>query len=297
MRHIVPQDQAPVELRVYLARALPGLPPWALRRILADRQVKRNGTRLNAGDLLYGGDQLAVYLPRHLSPKPADGAITSEAPEIPTVYEDERILLVNKPRGIASQGADDPRGQPGVLERLQKQWIQRGEGCRLALCHRLDHQTGGLLLLSKDARTAGALRAAFARRTVEKLYTCLTVGTPGPEGGELRAYLRKDARVARVTVRDAPFAGALPIRTAYRVLEPGPIARVEARLITGRTHQIRAHLAHIGHPILGDDKYGDRAANRAHGARAQHLWATGLTLRGSALGSLDGRSFAVEAPF
>ena len=289
MRHVVPKDQPPAELRAYLARALPGVPAWALRRVLAGRQVKRNGERLDADSPVHGGDELAVYLPKALAGEPAAG----DGPEIPTVYEDERILLVNKPQGIASRGADDPRGEPGVLEHLNL----RGEGCPLALCHRLDHQTGGLLLFAKDAVTEAALREAFARRAVEKLYTCLTVGTPEPEEAELCAYLRKDARKARVTVRDAPFAGALPIRTAYRVLRAGPIARVEVRLITGRTHQIRAHLAHIGHPVLGDDKYGNRAANRAHNARAQRLWATGLTLHGAALGDLDGRSFQIEAPF
>jgi len=260
---------------------------------LAGRQIKRGGTRLDAGDWIHGGDELTVYLPQEL----AGRAVAPEASAIPTVYEDERIWLVNKPRGIASRGADDPRGEPGVLELLQKLSGMRGAQRPPVLCHRLDHQTGGLLLLAKDAVTEAALREAFARRTVEKLYTCLTVGMPEPERAELCAYLRKDARAARVTVRDAPFAGAHPIRTAYRVLEAGAVARVEVRLITGRTHQIRAHLAHIGHPILGDDKYGYRAANRAHGARAQCLWATGLTLRGSALGDLDGRSFAVEAPF
>ena len=290
MRHTVPHGQPSVALRAYLARSGLGVPAWAVRRMLADRQIKRNGVRLAADDLVHGGDELTLYLPKSL-------ADHETAPSIPTVYEDARIWLVNKPQGIASQGADDPRGEAGVLERLHQQLDTRGEHCPLTLCHRLDHQTGGLLLLAKDPATGAALREAFARRDIEKLYTCLTVGTPEPERAELCAYLRKDAVAARVAVRDAPFARAQPIRTAYRVLEGGPIARLEVRLITGRTHQIRAHLAHIGHPVLGDDKYGDRTANRAHGARAQRLWATGLTLRGGALGDLDGRSFAVDAPF
>jgi len=287
MRHFVPHHQPLVELRVYLAQALPDVPGWALRRILADKQVKRNGARLDASDLVRGGDELTVYLPKGLANKVAD------APKIPTVYEDERIWLVNKPQGIPSQGADDPRGEPGVLEYLQ----ERSKTPSLALCHRLDHQTGGLLLLAKDTETEGLLRRAFAHQNVEKLYTCLTVGTPEPKQAELCAFLRKDAKAAHVTVREKPFAGASPIRTNYRVLESGPVARLEVQLITGRTHQIRAHLAFIGHPILGDDKYGDRAANRVHGVRTQRLWATGLTLRGGALGGLDGRSFWVEAPF
>jgi len=284
---MIPSDQSAMELGAYLARALPGTPPWAIRRILADRQVKREGARLAASDCVYAGDELTIYLPKGFANKAVD------PPKIPTVYEDKRIWLVNKPQGIACQGADDPHGQFGVLELLQGQ----SKNHALALCHRLDHQTGGLLLFAKDGETEGLLRHAFAHQRIDKLYTCLTVGTPEPERAELRAFLGKDAKAARVTVRDVPFAGALPIRTAYRVLESGPIARVEMRLITGRTHQIRAHLAYIGHPILGDDKYGDRAANRAHGVRTQRLWATGLALHGGTLGSLDGLRFEVKAPF
>ena len=295
MRHVVPTEQQPITLRAYLAQALPDVPAWAIRRTLADRQVKRNGQRLEAGDPVHGGDELTVYLPKTLRAAPVERA---GAPEIPTVYEDDRIWLVNKPQGIASQRADDPAGEPGVLERLQQQLETRGQRGTLHLCHRLDHQTGGLLLLAKGPEAEGLARAAFAHQGVEKLYTCLTVGTPFPEQAELSAYLRKDARAARVTVRGEPFAGALPIRTAYRVLSAGPVGRLEVRLITGRTHQIRAHLAYIGHPVLGDDKYGDRTVNRAEGARVQRLWATGLTLRaGGMLGDLDGRSFSVEAPF
>lgn len=297
MRHVVPIAQGPVELRVYLARALPGVPGWAVRKALAERQVKRDGRRLEAGELVRGGDVLTVYLPKELAARSAAEAHGGGAP-IPTVYEDERIWIVNKPQGIASQAADDPLGEPGALELLRREYEARGESGRLWLCHRLDHNTGGLLLLAKSAEVEAALREAFARRDVEKLYTCLTVGTPSPERAELRAYLRKDAKAARVTVRGKPFAGALPIETGYRVLEAGDIARLEVLLITGRTHQIRAHLAFIGHPILGDDKYGDRAVNRARGARTQRLWATGLVLRaGGALNDLDGRRFSADAPF
>ena len=114
----------------------------------------------------------------------------------------------------------------------------------------------------------------------------------------MRAYLRKDAQISRVSVTDYPARGAQEILTRYRVLEAQQNARLEVELMTGRTHQIRAHLAHIGHPILGDDKYGDRALNRELGLKRQQLWATRLVFQADgALSYLNGRSFSVRCPF
>ena len=114
----------------------------------------------------------------------------------------------------------------------------------------------------------------------------------------MHAYLRKDAQISRVSVTDYPARGAMEIVTGYRVVKPGEHALLEVELITGRTHQIRAHLAHIGHPILGDDKYGDRLLNRQLGVKRQQLWATRLVFRvEGVLSYLNGRSFAVKCPF
>ena len=114
----------------------------------------------------------------------------------------------------------------------------------------------------------------------------------------MRAHLRKDAQISRVVVTDYPARGSQEIVTAYRVVESGECARLEVELITGRTHQIRAHLAHIGHPILGDDKYGDRMLNRQLGLRRQQLWATKLVFYAQGtLSYLNGRSFSVQCPF
>ncbi|MCL1964186.1 MAG: RNA pseudouridine synthase, partial [Firmicutes bacterium] len=155
----------------------------------------------------------------------------------------------------------------------------------------LDVMTGGLVLLAKDARALAVAEDAFARHALAKGYRALVRGCPTPKEAILTAYLRKDAERARVRVLDRAAEGTVPIETRYRVVEAGEeISRVEIGLITGRTHQIRAHMAHIGHPILGDDKYGDRAFNRDHGARRQKLWATRLVL-------WDGRAFEVEEGF
>ena len=302
MEHRIPRDVPPTPLGDYLPRALPSLPRWALRQVLAQRQVKRDGARLDARALVRGGEMLRIYLPQAALARadaPAEAAAEAAPLALPIVFEDARLLVVNKPQGLSAQGADDPHGQPGVLEHLRRRAAARGENPdALWLCHRLDVQTGGLLLLAKTEPVYEAVLDAFAHHAIEKHYTCLTVGTPAPPEAVAQAYLRKHARDARVTVRTERFPGALPIQTGYRVLAAGEIARVAVSLITGRTHQIRAHMAFLGCPILGDDKYGDRQANRRLNARTQRLWATGLTLRvGGVLADADGLSLTVPFPF
>ena len=159
-------------------------------------------------------------------------------------------------------------------------------------------QTGGLLIFTKDEASYEAALEAFEKRTMEKYYTCRVKGCPAKQKAVMHAYLRKDAQLSRVAVTDYPARGALEIVTGYRVLEAGEYARLEVELMTGRTHQIRAHLAHIGHPILGDDKYGDRALNRKLGLKKQQLWSTRLVFHASGvLAYLEGKSVSVDCPF
>ena len=286
----VPKEQAPVTLRAFLPRALPDAPVWALQECLRRRDVRRGGERLGGTDEVAGGDLLRVYLPKT--------ALKSAPGQLQVVYEDAHVLLVNKPQGISV--CEDEGGGDTMLARAQRHIAaEGGDAGAVALCHRLDHHTGGLLLLAKDAAALEAAKEAFRLRTIHKTYTCRVVGCPQPREQVLLAYLRKDAARARVQVAEHPFPGAQRILTGYRVVEEeGDASRLEVDLITGRTHQIRAHLAFIGHPIIGDDKYGLRAVNRAQHARGQQLWATRLELHArGALAYLDGRSFEVKAPF
>jgi len=139
---------------------------------------------------------------------------------------------------------------------------------------------------------------AFSQRSFQKFYTCRVKGCPAKREAVMHAHLRKDAQISRVSVTDYPARGSMEIITGYRVIQDGEYALMEVELITGRTHQIRAHLAHIGHPILGDDKYGDRMLNRQLGVKRQQLWATRLVFQADgALAYLNGRSFSVKCPF
>ena len=138
----------------------------------------------------------------------------------------------------------------------------------------------------------------FRERSLEKEYECLVRGIPKPPRAECRAWLIKDAKAARVQVLDHPREGAKRIITAYDTIEAGPVSRLRIHLITGRTHQIRAHLAALGHPILGDDVYGDRMWNRENRTRTLRLCAVSLKIEtGGRLPQLDGRIFSIPAPF
>ena len=283
---VIPADLPPVRLDKYLIRALPGLPAWAIREAFSRRDVKMDGLRVKANVLTRPGAQVSLYGMRDAGTAPLD-----------IVYEDEHILLINKPTGISVQ-AD--AGGGATVESLLLAHVRKEDPDALPpkACHRLDNQTSGLLLLAKTGRAEELMARAFRERTVKKTYTCLTKGTPQPREATLHAFLKKDAKAAHVQIFDHPSPSALPIDTGYRVVEAGGVCRLEVDLITGRTHQIRAHLAHIGHPILGDDAYGDRVFNREQGVKKLMLCATSITLPGRAeLAYLDGRTFFILPPF
>lgn len=259
---MLPETLPVPRLYALLRRMLPHVGDAALRQAFDRRDVKMNGVRVRRDVEAQPGATVQIYL--------SDECVC-RSPEI--LYEDERILIVNKPIGISSD-ADD-QGGPTIGE-----WLEQAGNGRFVTppmpCHRLDNPTDGLLVMAKDENTLAAMQKAFHDRQVIKRYQCLVRGEPAPAQAMLSAYLVKDARKACVRVSDAPSHGALPIRTEYRTLLAGEVSRLEITLHTGRTHQIRAHMAHIGHPLLGDDKYGDRDFNREHHAKRLMLTAVEL---------------------
>ena len=204
-----------------------------------------------------------------IAPPPAEypwDSFGEDAYELPlaVAYEDERLVALCKPQGMETTG-------DGSLEELaQLRWPD------LRACHRLDAGTGGLLLFAKDGETEAELCSAIKERRVHKTYQCVVCGKPPKDRAELHAWLRKDAQAALVSISDSKSPGAKEIVARYSVERGGRCSLLRVELVTGRTHQIRAHLAHIGCPVLGDDKYGDREMNRQYGLRAQALWAMEL---------------------
>ena len=294
MQMRVPKEKDGLMLSQMLIQTAADVPMWAIRETIKKKDVRIDGARIQGDVRVSEGQEIRVFWPKSV--------VTAEKKSLPApevVFEDAHVLLINKPQGVASQNEDDPYAGDSAFTRAQSYLKAKGEETdRVHLCHRLDVQTGGLLLLVKDDEAYESALKGFTERTFQKFYTCRVKGCPAKREETMHAWLRKDAQLSRVAVTDYPARGAQEIVTGYRVTEPGEYARLEVELITGRTHQIRAHLAHIGHPILGDDKYGDRLLNRQLGLRRQQLWATRLVFHADgALAYLNGRAFSVDAPF
>ena len=286
---VIPSEADGMKTDLFLRRCMPSLPESAVRKVFSARDVKLDGVRVSRDTPVRAGQTLSVYLP----------ASAGSTESLRIVYEDEDILLVNKPAGISVE-SDEPGSLS--LSELSRLYAESVSGSAAvfppAPCHRLDNKTSGLCLFAKNETALAALLEAFRLRTVEKYYTCLVRGALKPPDAVCSAWLLKDADRAVVRILDHEAPGARLITTGYETLESGPVSRLRVHLITGRTHQIRAHLAALGHPVLGDDVYGDRDFNHRQKSRSLKLCATELTLQTSGrLPGLDGRTFAIQPPF
>ena len=289
-RVVIPPDADGMKTGLFLRRFLPALPESILRKVFSARDVKLDGVRVSRDTPVMAGQELSVYLP----------ASAENTESLQVVWEDDDILLVNKPAGISVE-SDDP-GNLSLTDlcriHVESHFSESGLFFKPAACHRLDNKTSGLCLFAKTEQALLILQDAFHLRTMEKYYTCLVRGTMKPPAAVCEAWLIKDAANAKVSVLDHETPGAQPIITGYETLESGPVSRLRVHLITGRTHQIRAHLAALGHPVLGDDVYGDRVFNHQQKVRSLRLCATELTIRTNGrLPNLENRSFQINPPF
>lgn len=288
---IIPAEAEGQKLGALLRKTWPVLPESTIRKAFSSRDVKLDGLRVQADAAVHAGQELKVYLPDTVD------ACFSSAPAIDIVYEDDLILLVNKRAGISVE--KDARGGVTLTDLCVSYVTARDpDAFPPAACHRLDNKTCGLCLFAKTPDALEILQDAFRRRSLEKYYICLVRGIMKPPSAVCHAWLVKDPLHARVQITDQEVSGARPVVTGYETLESGPVSRLRVHLITGRTHQIRAHLAALGHPVLGDDLYGDRDFNKREKARSLKLCAVSLKLNTDGLlPQLDGREFSVNPPF
>ena len=285
-------------LRKYLPRATLPL----VFKLLRTKQVVVNGKRARPEDRLAAGDLVTLFLGDRLEDLRGDAepAKRPRAPAAPLrmLYRDEDVLAVDKPaRLLVHEGdaGDEPTLIAAVLAAFP---ARRGHTFRPALAHRLDRDTSGVVLVGLSATGLRGLEDALRKRKVRKTYLALVLGVPDPREGVIDAPLRRQD----VPRGDRPkvFVGGdkdPEAVTEYRVLDAaGGLALVEARPRTGRTHQIRAHLKHLGHPILGDPTYGDRRRNEE--ARGRHgLWRPFLhALRVELDHPVTGKPLVIEAP-
>ena len=305
------KNDAGQRLDRFLSKSLPLLPPALLQKYIRLKRIKINGKggkrdlRLNEGDLLQ------LYINDEFFDKPtAENAfLRIAAPSLDIVYEDDQILLVNKRPGMVVH-ADESDSVNTLINHIQaylyqkREWNPRWENAFApALCNRIDRNTGGIVIAAKTAEALRILNEKIRDREIKKSYLCITVGRPSPAEGKLQGYLLKDDTKKQVFVYHHPKPGAKTAVTYYKTLESrGELSLVECELLTGRTHQIRAQFADIGHPLLGDGKYGRGDVNRRYHMDKQALYSYKLVFDfptdAGILAYLKGRTFEVrEVPF
>lgn len=239
---------------------------FAFARLLRERDIRVNGERVGRNVFLRAGDEVTYYT-----------TAREEAKRIyEIVYRDENILITDKPSGVSSEALF---------------FALKGEGARFI--HRLDRNTSGLIAFALNDGAEAELLAAFRERRAEKIYEALCFYPFRTEHATLVGYLEKDEKAARVRISSRPRPGSEKIVTEYTVRENfGEYSLVEIRLHSGKTHQIRAHMAFIGHPVVGDEKYGEETLNKKYRVRRQVLVAKRLTFAfAGALSYLGGKTF------
>lgn len=296
----------PLRLDKYLLEQFPALSIGKLNKALRENKIKLNGKKQPLSTRVCAGDEIRLFIPdQQLFPDTAaDGPAFLQA-KFPAkvVYEDEFLLLADKPAGlpVSDETQADTLINRVLLHLYNQKEYQSGCGYTPALCHRLDTGTSGLVIVAKTAAAEHVLTGLLRERSLQKEYLCVTFGRPEPARGILKAYLTKDAAKSRVNISLRPGPNSKEIETHYDTLAvSGRLALLKVELITGRTHQIRAHFASIGCPVLGDGKYGSNAANRELKFKYQALCAWKLTfppLTAPELAGVGGRSFQVEKPW
>ena len=268
----------------FIAKALPELPKSMMYRLIRKKDIKVNGKRCEISQRLQEGDIVRIYVKDDVSaPKHQDMSFMGAPTELDIVYEDENILAAFKPEGLDSH-SNGENSVDTLINRIKHRLYLSGEfdpdsesSFAPALCSRLDRNTSGLVTAAKSAAALREINQAIRTGGVRKIYRCITAAPPPAESDIITAYHRKDDVRNIVRITDSPAEGFKEIKTGYKVLaRKGEMCLVEVTLYTGRTHQIRAHLAHVGAPILGDGKYGNVAVNKRFSVFRQALCAYAL---------------------
>lgn len=267
----------------YIKNQFPNVPENAIYKALRQKDIRVNDVKITENIPVSIGDEITIYI--------KDDVLLGNSyklQENSIIFEDENIIIVNKPQGLLVQGNDTEIG----LEQLINAYYGTSG---IVPCHRLDRNTAGLIIFAKDSESETIILELMKNHEISKHYKCLVYGHFKQKTATLSAYLFKDSKNNRVIISDEKKKGYVEIVTKYIVLKQNSdnTSLLDVELITGRTHQIRAHLAYIGHPIIGDGKYGVNQINKQFGKTWQELESYKLTFQNAfgKLSYLKGKTF------
>lgn len=278
---IIKKNDAGQRLDKFLTKAVHGLPASLMYKYIRTKKIKVNRKRCEQKYILQEGDEIQLFIRDEFfdSPEKDDGALTRITPKLDIVYEDDNIILCNKRPGVLVH-EDDSAKDNTLIMHIKAYLYQKGEydpadeqSFAPALCNRIDRNTGGIVIAAKTAEALRVMNEKIKNDEIRKFYLCAAHGKMPKRSDTLTGYLKKNSANNLVTISDKEKDGYKNIITKYKVIsENRNSSLVEVELVTGRTHQIRAHLSHIGNPLLGDGKYGINRDDRASGYKYQALY-------------------------
>lgn len=303
---IITKNDSSLRLDKFITKNCPTLPSSLMFKYIRTKRIKVNGKRAEISTRLNEGDTVSAYINDEFFVKLAPKYDFLSAPAtLDIVYEDENILLADKKQGVLVH-PDKNEYTNTLIARIQHYLYKKGEfdpenenSFRPALANRIDRNTGGIVIAAKNAETLRILCDKIKDREIDKRYLTVVHGTPKKKTDILSGYLKKDEDKNRVYMKNSRTDGAKTVKTKYTVLESkNGLSLLEIELITGRTHQIRAHMASIGHPLLGEGKYNKSAADKKMGFDKQALYSYSLKFDfktdAGILNYLNGKRFTVK---
>ncbi len=316
LRIVLNENDGGQRLDKFLHKTVRELPMSLMYKYIRTKRIKVNGKRAKQDMKLAAGDIIELYIPEEFTSaekKTKTGMFSPVTEEPDIVYEDENIIICDKRPGLLSHTGDNNENNSSVLSEkdtlifiIQAYLNRKGEYCpedeasfAPALCNRIDRNTGGLVIAAKNAAALREMNRLIREGKVIKQYLCVVHGSPKPASATLHGYLFKNSKTKTVTVYREMRRGAKEIITSYKTLKYTSelnLSLLEVTLGTGRTHQIRAHMASMGHPLLGEGKYAENKNDRKLGYKHQALYSYKISFKNAEgdLAYLNSKVFEAE---